>query len=160
MSVPARRGCVRGYLYARYVRARYLLRGRGARVLAGAAALLLLGSVLESARARGGASEAARPSANTSLGWAPQPLRRPAAACDVAILMPSTSTSLGRGPGSVPAPSAAPDVAILMLACNRMQETTFNLSLWSHVRGISRAPFYVSINCSPGITLNEDEWRA
>ena len=73
MSVHGRRGCVRGYLYARYVRARYLLGGRRARVLAGAIALLLLGGVHESARVRGGASVAALPSTNTTLSRGPGP---------------------------------------------------------------------------------------
>jgi len=70
--VPARRGCVRGYLYARYVRARYLLGVRGARVLGGATGLLLLGGVLESARVRGGAREVAPSAVNTSLGQGPE----------------------------------------------------------------------------------------
>jgi len=127
---------------ARCVRARYALGGRGARARAGVLALVLLGGLHECGRTRARESET-----------------------------PAAITGLGRGPGSVPAPQplwrpaaepdrAAPDVAILMLACIPMQETTFALSLWGQVRGIARVPFYVSVDCSPGIALDDDEWRA
>jgi len=132
MSAPrlahARRGGARGHLYARYMRVRYLTGTGHARLLIVALALLLLG------------------------GWGVRESQRlpPPGA-------PVANYSQPRGLPSVRA-TAAPDVAILMLACNRMQETTFALSSWSKVHGVARLPFYVSIDCSPGITLDEDAW--
>lgn len=53
-----------------------------------------------------------------------------------------------------------PDVAVLVMACNRPEETSFALSSWSRVVGISSVPFFVSVDCSPGVDLEEDMWRA
>lgn len=153
MSAPylthARRSCAHGHLYARYMHVRYLTGTRHARVLVVALTLLLLGGW--------GARESHRlpPSGARSLPFANYSQTRP---------MPFANYSQPR-----PLPfanysqlhaTAEPDVAILMLACNRMQETSFALSSWSKVYSVARLPFYVSIDCSPGITLDEDAWAS
>ena len=156
MSPPrplyVRRSCAaRVYLYARYVRMQYLVGMRAARPLVAVLALLVLGAwgVHESYRlppsGRGGLAFAnnSQPLDLTSVSESQPPL----------WILARTEA-----PAAEPA-HGAPDVAILMLACNRMQETTFALSSWSHVYGVERLPFYVSVDCSPGITLDEDAWR-
>lgn len=156
-----RRSCAHGYVYGRYLRVRYLVGLRGARALACVLALLTLGAwgVHESRRlpSTGGgprmsedAQQLVPPVANHSEPRVPSSVRAP---------QPLQRLARTGTPAVEPA-RGAPDVAILMLACNRLEETTFALSAWSQVRGIAHLPFYVSMDCSPGIALDEDAWRA
>jgi len=87
---------------------------------------------------------------------------------NVSLVREQTDTRTGRGSSNsfththLPERGQiqAPDVAILMLACNRAEETSFALSAWSRVKGIGSVPLFVSVDCIPGVNINEDFWIA